>query len=230
MEARVQAFADVAERALSGPPLQKEIASLRKFLHKQQEHRFSGPEKAALFTAISRHHANPSSRLPSEGHTAGGNEAPVLKLIEDALKLPERVIGTAHKEALQKWYWALLGRAQGGAEPVSARLSVVDVTNAGVLTLMLLDGGGGEEVEAQLPSRLIEVESGVLRASTEAEGRAAPPGAAPRQAEGTLRPLNNAILRARDAIDAGRDVWADVTLSAEAGGRATFGVLHIHTG
>jgi hypothetical protein len=81
MEERVAQFQAAAEARLPPAKLAKEVATLQRFLHRNQDHRFTEREKAKLFTAIQAHYANPaaSSGAPKLGRAVAA-EAPATAL------------------------------------------------------------------------------------------------------------------------------------------------------
>lgn len=132
MEDRVALFQSVAESKLQGDKLLKELLTLRRFLFKNQNHRFTEREKQKLYTAIQTHYAN----------NAKTDSAPfVLNLIEDALKMPFTVFSTSQKAQLLKWHDALLGdaapAAAAGTIAVEKRYVCMDISEDGFLSLML---------------------------------------------------------------------------------------------
>lgn len=113
MEERVAAFQAAAEARMSGEKLAKEIQSLRRFLHRNQDHRFTEREKSKLFTAIQVHYSNPAASARggaatgSDGDDGDSDDSLVQGLIEDALKMPFTVFSTTQKQQLLKWLDAL---------------------------------------------------------------------------------------------------------------------------
>ncbi|ORX62411.1 hypothetical protein DM01DRAFT_318264 [Hesseltinella vesiculosa] len=96
MEQRIQQFHDDT-KSIPQPPTAKTIKQLRtlkKFIHKNQDYRFSDKEKNKLF-AYDRVSAFP--------------------LIEDALKVP--CFTTKQKNQLLKWYEEILAKQEGSAQP-----------------------------------------------------------------------------------------------------------------
>ena len=145
LEDRVAAFAASAEARLpSGDRLQREIASLRRFLFRSQAHRFTDRERARLMSAITSHYANPAT---STGAAAGG-EVPMLGLLQDALAMPHCVFTTANKQLMLRWLAVLQsGNAAGGSNGASAavpahRLACIDLSPEGYCSLLLHDGSG----------------------------------------------------------------------------------------
>ena len=109
------------------------MRSLTTFLHKHQADAFSGPSRAALFSAIERH----VSASPP------GCEA-VHLLLECALKMPEKVFAEAHKAKFLKWYERQEAVPGAGAATAPAaaevQLQLVDIDADGTLTLMDAEG------------------------------------------------------------------------------------------
>jgi hypothetical protein len=139
---RVSLFTSTASSLplLAGAPLIREIESLRKWLVRHQDEHLSS---SSLFTAILSHARNPSCLAC--GLTG---ESLLLGLLEDALKMPERVIATAQKRKLLSLYEVEVARvaalevnaASKGdsltAQQPTRRFIVADVASDGTLTLI----------------------------------------------------------------------------------------------
>lgn len=162
MEDRIAQFHSQASANLTGDKLQKEIASLRKFLHKHQNDTLSGPERSNLMSAIERHKGNPAAYLvpgsaasnassSSKAVSAAGGTAdpPILGLLEDALKMPDKIFAKDTKMKLLRWYEDIQAKVAAGSDgsgsgASAASLSVVtmsliDITRDGFLSLVPCD-------------------------------------------------------------------------------------------
>lgn len=164
MEERVHQFHETAEKRLEGAKLASEIATLRRFLFKNQEYRFSEREKQKLFTAVQVHYANPAALAADKT----GVQL-ISGLIQDCLAMPFSVFSTAHKSAFLKWHWQLLGKDGDPAEEGSAsaapaqQYSCVGVSDEGFLELLCDDGSMRTDVK---PSSAEEVSR--IRAAVDA--------------------------------------------------------------
>ncbi|KPI89506.1 hypothetical protein ABL78_1382 [Leptomonas seymouri] len=209
MDERARQFKTAAESQLSGPALKKEIGTLRRFLFRNQEYRFTKSAQQALYMAVLAHYGNSAahraSGLPAStaGNTAaasasgaggppfstlslgsgsgnaaapqqldsdeGGREddeaaaAPILGLLDDALKMPFTVFTSPQKDKLLSLYWAVLGveGPQSGSsntntatagEVATLRLSLMDVVDIGkhMATLSLFAEDGEEYAQEVL--------------------------------------------------------------------------------
>ena len=118
----------------------KEIATLRKFMHKNQDQRFTDKAISRMFDTIQLYVNN--STIDSE-----------LKegLLEDALKMPFSVFGTKQKKTMIKW----LEDIRGGPGMASTKtmltqiLSVIDVQ--GEKISLINDNSGDIFEEVPLP-------------------------------------------------------------------------------
>jgi hypothetical protein len=144
LEQRCQQFHEAAlgVSKSKGPP--KEVATLRKFLHKNQDQRFTDKGVSRLFDTIQLYVHKESLDLESkEG------------LLEDALKMPFTVFTTKQKKSMIKWLEALRG---GGTLDISDEgdngkpqiLSLIDIAD-GKVSLMNDDTGDAYE-DIPLPS------------------------------------------------------------------------------
>ncbi|KAG1654931.1 hypothetical protein FOA52_004717 [Chlamydomonas sp. UWO 241] len=161
MEERVTLFMTEAQRLSAAGDAgrsSKEIAKLCKFVFKNQEHRFSDREQSHLFQAVQVHVARaPGVRgapLASEAEGEQFNSA-ALGLLEDTLKMPFNVFGTAHKRSFLKWHSKLTGEEAGGGGgggggggdgggAARKRVQVIDAqrTAGGSVTLTLMSSDG----------------------------------------------------------------------------------------
>ncbi|KAL7695495.1 hypothetical protein N2W54_001411 [Lotmaria passim] len=207
MDERARQFKIAAESQLTGSALKKEINTLRRFLFRNQEYRFTKAAQQALYMAVMAHHGNPAahhasglltaetpaksgtSGLPSSATTATATaspapgstvmkagerlsdndgdddgqgdaaaaEAPILRLLDDALKMPFTVFTSPQKDKLLSLYWAVLGTegSSGGTRGAGAattaalltqRLSLMDIVDVGPnkATLSLFTDDGDE--------------------------------------------------------------------------------------
>ena len=141
MEERVAEFQTQAEGKLPPEKLAKEIATLRRFLYKNQNHRFTEREKSKLMTALSAHWSNQTAHVTL---TPSG-EALIYGLLDDALKMPFTVFSTAQKQQMLKWFFSLQEKSDGKKGTSAAKLielPCVDVTVEGYASLLLDDGSG----------------------------------------------------------------------------------------
>jgi hypothetical protein len=116
----------------------KEIATLRKFLHKNQNQRFTDKGVSRLFDTI-------------QIYVNKGNVDKESKegLLEDSLKMPFTVFSTKQKKTMIKWLEDLRGAEQGSSsgkpagESFQEHLSILSVIEleGGFMTLMLDDTG-----------------------------------------------------------------------------------------
>ena len=112
----------------------KEIATLRKFLHRNQDQRFTDKGVSRLFDTIQIYTHNED--LDNE-HKEG--------LLEDALKMPFTVFSTKQKKSMLKWLETIRGAEAGGAndkdQPSKTQLlSLIDLI-ADKMSLMDDDTG-----------------------------------------------------------------------------------------
>lgn len=159
---RARQFKEAADSKLKGDPLAKEITALRRFLFRNQDYRFTKSAQTNLYAAVRSHHTNAAA------FEASGGEAPILKLLDDALKMPFTVFTSAQKDRLLQLYWALLGTTgeaealqagRGGtAAPAQARtrwLMLMDVAGDGTLSLAHYNG-------SEYPGRVAVADAVVL--------------------------------------------------------------------
>uniref|UniRef100_A0A0G4HDQ5 Translation elongation factor IF5A C-terminal domain-containing protein n=1 Tax=Chromera velia CCMP2878 TaxID=1169474 RepID=A0A0G4HDQ5_9ALVE len=150
MEARVSQFLSDSQKPLDAKTL-KEIDKLRKFLFKNQGYRFGDKEQGQLFEAVQTH----ASRLAASPEEAQRNAA--LQLVDDALKMPFNVFGTAHKKKLLNWYHKLTpdekggGKSTGDGEASRLHVDLIEISTSGTLTFMSADGETREVQADSLP-------------------------------------------------------------------------------
>jgi hypothetical protein len=150
MEDRVAEFQSQASARLPSPKLEREISSLRRFLHKNQEHKFTEREKQRLFTAVQAHFSNPAAAKPADG--GDGESVPVVALIEDALKMPFTVFTTAHKQQMLKWLESLRDSATPKAASTDTTTSTahaIDLLPDGTLCLIHEDGSSASDARVE---------------------------------------------------------------------------------
>ncbi len=127
----------------------KEIATLQRFLFKNQAYRFSENEKMQLFGAIQSYYA--MFAVPASWNSSLSSN-PVLPLLEDALKMPFNVVGTKQKKRLLKWYTELSGQDEvqqlnvgGGFDAATKKTSSYQVLDmgddSGFLSLLEIQSG-----------------------------------------------------------------------------------------
>lgn len=146
MEERVRQFNEDARKstmqtANKGKAI-KEIERLRRFLHTNQNFRFTEADKNNLYSAIEAYRSMFSSPSTWQGL---GTSSPALPLLEDALKLPFTVFTTKQKQKFLKWYDELNAKeASASAQPQrekEMRYQVVDVEKNNI---SLMDPDSGE--------------------------------------------------------------------------------------
>lgn len=145
MDERAKQFKTAAESNLSGAALQKEISTLRRFLFRNQEYRFTKAAQTNLFMAVTAHSVNPAARPQSDQESCDA-QSPLLGLLEDALKMPLNVFSSAQKNKLLTVYWGLLGKQgeQLRAEGASGRektLVLVDMNEVEQSLSLMEDSG-----------------------------------------------------------------------------------------
>jgi hypothetical protein len=128
--------------------LTREIENLRRFLQRHQSESLSS---TSLFTAILSHVRNPAAL--ANGRTG---ESLAMGLLEDALKMPERVIATAQKRKLLALYEAEVARVAAmevttGSRTVETtkKYLVVDIADDGLLSLLDDEGLSREDIRAE---------------------------------------------------------------------------------
>ena len=124
LEDRCVSFHDAALGTGKSKGAAKEIATLRRFLHKNQNQRFTDKATARLFDTIQIYVSKTDSisRDDKEG------------LLEDALKMPFTVFGTKQKKVMLKWIEDLRAADVSSTTATAAtaksnttRLTVLDV-------------------------------------------------------------------------------------------------------
>ncbi|KAF7723671.1 hypothetical protein EC973_001762 [Apophysomyces ossiformis] len=107
MEQRVQQFHDDTKNIPKPPTAKtvKQMNTLRKFIFKNQDYRFSDKEKNKLFACIEVYFTV-FDRTASEASNVSA-----FPLIEDALKVP--CFTTKQKSQLLKWYDEILAKQEG---------------------------------------------------------------------------------------------------------------------
>lgn len=103
MEERVTQFHTDAGRPRDAKT-PKDIDRLRKFLFRNQEHRFTEREQSHLFQAVQLYVTAYTARQED-----GDGDNPAAALLEDALKMPFTVFTTSHKKTMLKWLERLSG-------------------------------------------------------------------------------------------------------------------------
>jgi len=163
---RVAAFSAAAAAQPSGPALTREIENLRRFMQRHQSEALSS---TSLFTAILSHVRNPAALAC--GRTG---ESLAMGLLEDALKMPERVIATAQKRRLLALLEAEVARvaatenaagtsaAETVREGESMKYLVVDMSHDGMLSL--LDEGGEVRDDIRAEEAMLPLLRGALTA------------------------------------------------------------------
>lgn len=163
MDERAKQFKEAAETKLTGGALVKEIASLRRFLFRNQEHRFAKSAQNSLYMAILAHHANSGALVP-----ASSGEPPVLQLLDDALKMPFTVFTSSQKDKLLQLYWSVLGEVGGEGRDTTAAaasakryrdLTLLDIVDEGTdcSVLSLIHDNGTEYT-----GRVVVTDAGVI--------------------------------------------------------------------
>ncbi|KAI8068073.1 hypothetical protein BC940DRAFT_300262 [Gongronella butleri] len=112
MEQRIQQFHDDT-KAIPNPPNAKtckQLRTLKKFIHKNQDYRFSDKEKNKLFACIEAYFSAFDRNAPAET-MADPDRISAFPLIEDALKVP--CFTTKQKNQLLKWYEEILAKQEG---------------------------------------------------------------------------------------------------------------------
>lgn len=110
MEERVKQFYTEASVGLS-KKTPKEITTLRKFMFKNQEHRFTDSQKGKLYDSI---------LIYSKMYNPTASESPIHDLLADALKMPFTVFSTSQKKKLMKLYQDTTSATGSTATPSSS--------------------------------------------------------------------------------------------------------------
>jgi len=136
LDDRCQQFHEAALGTGKSKGPEKEIATLRKFLHKNQNQRFTEKGVSRLFDTI-QIYVN-KDELEKEIKEA---------LLEDSLKMPFTVFSTKQKKTMLKWLEDLRGTRQELSETggdslleTSSVLSIIDLEGE-FMTLMIDDTG-----------------------------------------------------------------------------------------
>ncbi|KAI7864995.1 hypothetical protein BDF14DRAFT_1109811 [Spinellus fusiger] len=105
MEQRIQQFHDDTKTIPTPPTARtlKQLNTLRKFIFKNQDYRFSDKEKNKLFACVEVYFT-----CFDRSATWTPESASAFPLIEDALKVP--CFTTAQKSRLLKWYEEILAK------------------------------------------------------------------------------------------------------------------------
>lgn len=140
----------------------KEIATLRKFLHKNQTQRFTDKAASRLFDTIQIYCTDKSKEGDNNQAASANNNVPTIEdregLLEDALKMPFTVFTTKQKKTMLKWIEDIRGKGGGNGQGDSysssplVKLTVIDVdSDLKCLSLMQEDTGDTYEY-VSLPS------------------------------------------------------------------------------
>ena len=136
LEDRCAQFHEAATGTGKSKGAAKEMATLRRFLYKNQSQRFSDKAAARLFDTISIY-ANDKKEEGAE------------ELLEDALKMPFTVFSTRQKSKMMKWMEALRGETAasltGTEDAPPIVLTVTDVMDDKTVSLMNTETGDSWE-------------------------------------------------------------------------------------
>lgn len=143
MDERTRQFKEAAEDAtLSSSALTKELNTLRKFLYRNQEYRFTKSEQQYIFLAVSTHCKNFLKSRPQE------HENNYIGLVDDALKMPFTVFSSAQKDKLLQLYYTMLGEGHSQesapvplAVPSEKTLELLDMDQKDLQLQLLTEGG-----------------------------------------------------------------------------------------
>jgi hypothetical protein len=108
LDDRCQQFHEAALGTGKSKPAAREIATLRKFLHRNQDQRFSDKATARLFDTIQVYVVQKTSDEVDVDLKEG--------LLEDSLKMPFTVFSTKQKQKMLKWLEDVRGCSTGGGE------------------------------------------------------------------------------------------------------------------
>ncbi|KAI8975464.1 hypothetical protein BDF20DRAFT_906765 [Mycotypha africana] len=114
MEQRIQQFHDDT-KSIPNPPTAKtlkQMNTLKKFIYKNQDYRFSDKEKNKLFACIETY-------FTVFDRSGLANNVSAFPLIEDALKVP--CFTTKQKNQLLKWYDEILAKEEGRDQPAKGK-------------------------------------------------------------------------------------------------------------
>ncbi|SAL95853.1 hypothetical protein [Absidia glauca] len=109
MEQRIQKFHDDSKTVTNPPTAKhmKQMQTLKKFIFKNQDYRFSDKEKNKLFACIETY-------FSLFDRTQGVETVSAFPLIEDALKVP--CFTTKQKTQLLKWYEEILSKQDNDSD------------------------------------------------------------------------------------------------------------------
>ena len=161
LEQRCQQFHEAAMGVGKSKGPVKEIATMRKFLHKNQDQRFTDKGVRRLFDTIQLY-------VHNEGVDLEYKES----LLEDALKMPFTVFSTKQKKSMLKWLETLRGDETpgiaAGNAPGSLRktFSLIDLVDG---KLSLIDEDTGETYD-DIPLPAGELGTAIQRAFEETDG------------------------------------------------------------
>lgn len=116
----------------------KEIETLRKFLFRNQDYRFTKSEQQYIFMAVTTH-GNNFLKNRTDAH-----EDVITNLLDDALKMPFNVFNSSQKDKLLAMYYIVLGEEAKARPEVKNRektLSLLDVDEGEGFLVLLTDEG-----------------------------------------------------------------------------------------
>lgn len=138
LDQRCQQFHEAALGTGKSKGSVKEIATLRKFLHKNQDQRFTDRGVSRLFDTIQLYYNKSNEDVDLDVKEG---------MLEDALKMPFTLFSTKQKNSMMKWLEDLRGasgtNANNEASQPSATqiLTVIDISNDGIISLMDNESG-----------------------------------------------------------------------------------------
>eukprot|EP00040_Diaphanoeca_grandis_P023363 m.127014 g.127014 ORF g.127014 m.127014 type:complete len:183 (+) comp29240_c0_seq1:304-852(+) len=112
LEDRVLQFHEAAIGSGKSKSVSKEVATLRKFIHRNQTQRFTDKAVARLVDTVALH-------VKNEGLPAEEKEG----LLGDALKMPFTVFGTKQKKQMLRWLEAIQGGENGAQGSLASSTS-----------------------------------------------------------------------------------------------------------
>ena len=145
LDDRCQQFHEAALGTGKSKAPAREIATLRKFLHKNQDQRFSDKATARLFDTIQVYVIQkPSGEDISVDLKEG--------LLEDSLKMPFTVFSTKQKQKMIKWLEDLRGgggssSGGNGGQSTAKNLCVLSVIDLDGTTMTLMSDETGDTYE-----------------------------------------------------------------------------------
>mmetsp|Transcript_18143 Transcript_18143/g.43877 ORF Transcript_18143/g.43877 Transcript_18143/m.43877 type:complete len:197 (-) Transcript_18143:37-627(-) len=146
LDDRCQQFHEAALGTGKSKAPPKEIATLRKFLHKNQDQRFSDKATARLFDTIQVYVIQKTSEEVSIDLKEG--------LLEDSLKMPFTVFSTKQKQKMIKWLEDLRGGGDGssgsggnGRHNTANRSFILSVIDLEGMTMTLMSDETGDTYE-----------------------------------------------------------------------------------